>query len=547
MKTCLTPAHSASLRYQHLACALLVALALWGPSFGTAAALTPGANAVIRNITITPLPIFNERKPGERKQLFRLANSLHIETQVETIRAQLLFKEGDVYADREMRETERNLRRLRFLREPQIRIIGIDGDQVDIEVQTTDVWSLAPTITIGRSGGSNRSAIGIEDVNFLGLGKVINLEFVKDRERTRNLLAYKDPNLGFGRWTLDAILSNNSDGHLIELSVQKPFYSLQAQTSFALQLSDQDSLLRRYALGEEVGRFQAQVQQFEVRAGSSEGLIDGWTQRFSYGASFERARFAQDGINASAGSLPTERKFIYPFAQWEFLQDDFATTINKDQIGRTEDEAFGQRYFLRAGLASRSFGSLDSAALIQLEASNGFRLSANQSLFIKANAQGRVTSGTTENASIAGELRYFWRQNDYNTSYVAVQSNYGRRLDLDQQLLLGGENGLRAYPIAFQTGEQSALLTFEQRRFTNYRPLKLFSLGAAVFADVGRVWGSDAAGARRLGTLKDVGVGLRLGNLRSARANMLHLDVSFPLDDPRGSSPQFSVETRTLF
>jgi hypothetical protein len=538
---------STTLKSLPLACVLLVIHALCNLVFGSDIVSKPGTNAFIRHITIVPLPIFNERKPGERKRLFRLANSLHIKTQLATIRAQLLFKEGDRYQERELRETERNLRRLRFVREPQIRIVAIDGDQVDIEVQTTDVWSLAPTIAISRSGGSNRSAIGIEDVNFLGLGKVINVEFVKDRERTRNLVAYKDPNLGFGRWTLDAIVSSNSDGHLIDFNVQKPFYSLQAQSSFALTLSDQDSLLRRYALGDEVGRFQARHQQLELRAGSSPGLVNGWAQRFSYGAAFERARFAPDGSNVSAGRLPSDRKYIYPFAEWEVLQDDFATTTNKDQIGRTEDEAFGQRYLMRAGLASQHLGSLKSAAIFQLEASNGFRLNNDQSLFVKANTQARVASGTPENASIAGELRYFWRHNDYHTSYVALQGNYGRRLDFDQQLLLGGDNGLRAYPIAFQTGEQSALLTLEQRRFTNYRPLQLFSLGAAVFADVGRVWGSDAAGGRRLSTLKDVGVGLRLGNLRSARANMLHLDVSFPLDDPRGASPQFSVETRTRF
>ena len=146
---------------------LVAAIALTsGASDASVIAATPelAASGVIRKITIISNPIFNPNTPGERKRLFRLANALHIQTQERTIRAQLLFAEGERYSERALRETERNLRQLRFLREPIIRVTAIDGDQVDIEVQTTDVWSFSPTLSVGRSGGSNRSAFGIEEI-----------------------------------------------------------------------------------------------------------------------------------------------------------------------------------------------------------------------------------------------------------------------------------------------------------------------------------------------------------------------------------------------
>ena len=516
-----------------------------------------GAQVRIRHILIAPQPIFDESKPGERKRIFRWANNLHVDTREVTIRAQLLFAEGDLYSERVLRETERNLRRLRFLREPQIRVTDRADGFVDLEVRTTDVWTLSPTLKFGRSGGANRSSIGIEDLNFLGLGKLLKAEFRQTRDRDSKVLAYSDPNLAFGRWTLDAAYSLNSDGHTSRFAIDKPFYSLETQRSFGLQINDDDGLLRRYALGEELGAYQRKFRTAELYFGRSAGLIDGWATRRSFGLAFEDARFNKDllfnaglvNASPSIGALPDNRRFASAFMQWEWLQEDFATTINKDQIGRTEDEAFGQHYLLRAGLGSANTNSTgaQAAGFYLLQASDGFRLSTSQSLFYELSLAARQDRSGVANQLLNIGTRYFYRQSDRSTSYISLRTSFGRRLDLDQEIILGGEQGLRAYPIAFQTGDKSAVLTLEQRYFTDYQPLRLFSVGAAAFVDVGRVWGDNAAGAPLLGTLKDVGIGLRLGNLRSARANMLHIDIAWPLDDPRGSSPQFSIETRTRF
>ncbi len=525
------------------------------------------ADLRIRHILISPQPIFDESKPGERKRIFRLTNALHISTQEQTIRAQLLFTEGDIYSQRVLRETERNLRKLRFLREPEIRELERGEGYVDLEVRTTDVWTLSPTVSFGRSGGANRSSIGVEDLNFLGLGKKLELQFKQSRDRDSKVLAYSDPNLGFGRWTLDAAYSLNSDGHSTLFALEKPFYSLQTQTSFGLKINDEDSLLRRYALGEELGAYRRQWQAAELYFGRSAGLIDGWTHRRSLGLAFENADFANASNQALSGlgALPQNRRLALGFVQWDWLQEDFAITTNKDQIGRTEDEAFGQQYRIRAGVGSAKLsdanagsantgsantGSAESAraaGYYQLGASDGFRLSQTQSLFYQLSLTGRYQRDGFANQLFNAETRYFYRHSERSTSYLSLNTRYGRRLDLDQELIVGGEQGMRAYPAAFQTGDKSAVLTFEQRYFTHYQPFRLFSVGAAAFADVGRVWGSNAAGAPKLGTLKDVGIGVRLGNLRSARASMLHIDIAWPLDDPRGTSPQFSIETRTRF
>jgi hypothetical protein len=84
--------------------------------------------------------------------------------------------------------------------------------------------------------------------------------------------------------------------------------------------------------------------------------------------------------------------------------------------------------------------------------------------------------------------------------------------------------------------------------FSNWFPFQLFNVGGAVFFDVGRVVGRDPLGTQPQGLLKDVGLGLRLGNSRSALGNVLHIDLAFPLDgDSSISNLQVVVETKRSF
>ena len=43
-------------------------------------------------------------------------------------------------------------------------------------------------------------------------------------------------------------------------------------------------------------------------------------------------------------------------------------------------------------------------------------------------------------------------------------------LDPDMQLLIGGDNGLRGYPLRYEAGTSRALLTVEQRFYTDWYP-----------------------------------------------------------------------------
>ena len=160
----------------------------------------------------------------------------------------------------------------------------------------------------------------------------------------------------------------------------------------------------------------------------------------------------------------------------------------------------------------------------------------------------RMESGTMAGTVFDMQARYDHRYSDMMTTHIRASMQRGRGLDLDQLVSLGGDNGLRGYPYRYANGDSRALLTLEQRFYTNWYPGRLFRVGAAVFVDIGRVYGSTPEGRADLGVLSDVGIGLRLANTRSGTGRVIHIDLAHPLNGGNDiSSLQLLLSTEQRF
>jgi len=182
-------------------------------------------------------------------------------------------------------------------------------------------------------------------------------------------------------------------------------------------------------------------------------------------------------------------------------------------------------------------------------ASRGWRLASDQALFADGALTTRVEGGSLADSLLSAGLRYYRPFGPRSVLFAGFTAAAGHALDADHELTLGGDTGLRGYPLRYQAGSGTALVTLEQRFYTKYTLWKLADVGAAVFFDMGQAFGEPLLGpAENFGLLKDVGFGLRLGSTRSALGNIIHLDIAFPLDG-HGSidSMQFLVQTKQSF
>ena len=533
-------------------CLVLSAPALSADGADGGSSMPDDATLEARGVTIGAIEIdaedvFDPEKPGEDRRLFRAANRLHRETRQAVIARQLLFKTGDRFSRRVLDETERLLRTDRYLYDVSIRVARLHGETVDLVVETRDVWTLKVGLGLGRSGGANTSRFELQDTNLLGLGKALTLSRENGVDRSTTELRYDDRNLLGSRAELSLSAAETSDGSRRYFRLARPFYSLATRWGAELAAFDEERVDSFYQLGEITGRIGHRLRSFELSGGLSRGLIAGRTHRFSLGFTYREDRFTSVA-GAGAVALPPDRTLAYPWVSFDRLEDRFIEEHDLDRLHRTEDLALGTQLHARLGLASSLTGSDRTALIFDASAATGRRPSARQTLSLEGRVTGRYGTAGVENLLLSSAARYHLRDFGNQLFYIDLEASATENRDPENQLLLGGDSGLRGYPLRYQDGDRRLLLTVEQRFFTHLEPWHLFHVGAAAFVDTGRTWGREDHFGRNLGWLADAGLGLRLAPSRSHNGSVVHVDVAFPLLGPRDlEHVQLLVTTKTSF
>jgi hypothetical protein len=504
--------------------------------------------AVIGKIVLVKNDVFDITDERENKSFYRFINKLHIITKDKVIERQLLLKPGDKYSARLAEESARILRSRRYLFDAKVEAINNHDGAVDLRVTTKDVWTLKPGFSASRAGGENRIGIDLEEVNLFGRGQKIRIAKDEDVDRTSRTFDFRDPHIGDNLVTAALTISDNSDGHTNFASLIRPFYALDTRWSAGAAAFDDDHRTAFYSLGEQEAEYQHERQLHSLFGGWSAGLENGWVRRYRAGVVFDDNQFTMVETGNLPALLPEDRRLIYPFVELELLEDQFETTSNKEQIGRTEDFYMGERLTASLGYASEDFDADRSAVLYSSSYSRGFGSLETKALLTSIWASGRLEDGKSRNAIVRLNTRYYFHQSNKRMFTATMDVTYGHALDLDNMVQLGGETGLRGYPLAYQSGDSKALFSVEQRYFWKWYPFRLFRVGGAIFADVGRVWGENPVGEANQGWLRDVGFGFRFSSPRVGFRRMIHLDIAFPLDgDASLDEVQIILESKSSF
>ena len=506
------------------------------------------AGAVIGEIHIRPQNIFDLEDPRENNWLFRFANRLHVTTREEPIRRALLFHKGEWLSVRRIDETERLLRDNRYLYDVDIHPVAYENGVVDLEVVTRDTWSLKPDISIGREGGFTSGSISIEEQNLLGTGMSLSLTRVREVDHSGTQLQVSDKH-AFGAWTgVDYSFSDLDTGQNHAFSIAQPFYALDVRAAAGFSVSHGESIDSVYRAGAVVGEYRHRREGLEAFGGWSPGLVDGWTQRFSAGLSHQGHDYVIDPERTPPSELPEDVILTGPFLRYELIQDDVRKLQNFDLIERPEFFSLGLQTTLQLGRATEGLGSTRDATLYSLSVSDGTHKGNDHILLASASVSGRRDQ-LAHRQQLSASARYYRRQARDALFFASLSGAVSKSPDISDVLQIGGDSGLRGYPLRYQSGDQRVLLTLEQRVYTDWYPFRLFRVGGAIFYDVGRAWGgSFGQGDANPGWLSDIGIGLRIVSTRSSFGNVIHADLAFPVQTgPNIDAVQFIFKTRTSF
>jgi hypothetical protein len=463
---------------------------------------------------------------------YRALNAVHVHTRESTLRKSLLFHEGDAYDPAKLAETERNLRRLRFIKSASVTALPSADGTVDVDVRTQDTWTTEPTLSISRSGSVTSYGASIIERNLAGTGREVELTYYEGVDRITRYFAFEDPNLLGPYWSGTFLHAFNSDGWQDLGGIQKAFSSVSMPRAGALLVDVSSSRARIYHGGRAVSEYRRDHRGYLAEFGTALARSATTARRLFGGFQIQEDRFAATPGRAD-DPRPPSRKYRYAFLRADLVRTDLVKLDYVDRDARIDDFELGDRISILAGLSPTLFGVDRTTGVVGATASRGWRIGEGTLLLPQLALDSRV-GATSGNTIAAGSLRFVHRFHTKLTQTLVsrLEMRRGWDLDPDVQFFADGSSAVRGYRLREYEGDRAAVLNVEHRVFSGLELFRMVAPGAAVFFDAGIAASSDK-GIRAAAVKRDVGVGLRLAFPRASVHTVFRLDIAFPLDPDR--------------
>ncbi len=502
----------------------------------------PGAT--IAGIRVERVNVFDPTVPGEDWWPFRVANKIHYPTRETVIRRELLFAPGEIWDPLKVLESERNLRANGAFRRIDILPAKRPDGRVDAVVRSQDSWTTNPRFAAGTEGGESFFSMGIEEGNILGYGKSIAYDYGRTGGKTEGALRYGDPRFLGTRLALNGGYSRGSAGDSGTASLTSPFYSLDSPraSAAAWRRSISEDIVYRDAA--EFSRFRERRRVAEASLGRRLAADRLFVQRVEGGWYADRAQYEPLSQTAS-GSLPADRELSGPTLGYSWVQPDYVKENYIDRMERVEDFNLGNELSVRGGWMGAKTGGDRDRLIFNAANQQGLRFAPGRFAIGRVGLTGRSVAGQWENTLANADLNFFWKTNwrGDHTLVGHAEGAFGRRLDRDAAVALGGSTGLRGYKNNSFVGGKAVLLNFEDRFFFAGEWFHLIRLGAAVFVDTGIV--ADEGADLTLRRIKsDIGAGLRAASTRSRGGGVVRVDLAYALNRGPGGASRWVVSIK---
>ena len=509
----------------------------------------PQPHTIIRSIKIVVKEIFEDTGKYE---LYHGVNEFKASTAEFVVRRELFFNEGEEYDQFKIDESLRNLRNQRFLREVTLET-KFDGQYVDITIIAQDTWTLIPQLGFSKGDGRDRLAVGIVDSNFLGLGKRTELMYREDNNRKSLEGVYDDPRFMGENLALLAAVFDRNDGARYVGSIGRPIRTLLDRSSWKTGGEYADVVGLLWANGSEDYIFRRKDSRINLEYALAEGDPKFTREWYTFGYFYDRSEFEQadledyndldldpEEVSNDPARLADNRRFTGPSLKYEKVVPNFVSMNYIDRFERYEDYNLGPTSSLTTQFAPEMAGSLENAAILSINRSDGIKFDATSFIRGEIGGSSRFTSDGAENYLGRAELKYYrvldttpYPLLNFGTHTLAagLHLEIGGDFDGDRQLLLGADTGLRGYEARSFAGDKRFILNLEDRVHIANDVFQLFNIGAAVFADIGGAADGSVNDLFGYNTYTNVGAGLRLGFPRASGSRILRIDVALPLRD----------------
>jgi hypothetical protein len=485
--------------------------------------------------------VFDTSDPATSTWPYRAANAIHVRSREKLIRSTLLFREGDPYSADLAAESARLLRDLGFMNPVEITAEEIEGGVV-VTVETHDQWSLQIGADAGLTGNRTSYGFQLQEENLAGWGKTLTLGYASDVERDTVSVRYEDPHILGTRWITDLIYENRSDGYLKRIRLERPFFSLDTPKAWGVWWESEELTEHLWADAESV-----------VQGMGSNDILRGWygfkldtagdpTRRVIVGWESQERRYDDWRWVDTGAPYPTPEDIdVSGFhLGYEQISNNYEVLHGFRAWSTQEDVGLGPNFRVGLTFSAPNLGG-DVHRLVFDGALSVGRHRGSWLLLADAWASGRFDEG--DPANVVAGIQLAAAQIGERGFQLRLLADVSHELDLDRQITLGADVGLRGWDPDTFDGTGRALANAQWRTILARDVLRFFSVGLVVFADAGATWnprvGRDTDGLRA-----DAGFGLLLDLSRFSTSNLLRVEVAWPDD---GGSPVVTLTGSALF
>lgn len=509
-------------------------------SIPTAAQSSPPISAstgpVIVDIRIEHINVFDLTVPGESWWLFKAANKIHITTRESVIRRELLLHPGDHWDSLKALESERNLRLLGYFRRADVKPVERPDGNIDLLARTQDTWTLIPQLGIGTEGGRTESTYGISDNNVFGYGKSVSASHSQNGDLVSDNYHYTDQRFLGSRYNLDPFYTHTQYGDGVGTDLIRPFFALDTPYGLGATWSHTLSEAILYQQSNEFSRFLLKDETVSGSYGIRPDADSFAVQRIEAGWYEQKDEFFPLETYTVPGTLPQNRMLSGPTVGYSWIQPRYVKETYINRMERVEDFNMGNELQLFGGWTGTALGSDRDRVIFNVQDQQGLYLMPGRFFLAQVGAKGRVADDKPDNTLLFANFNFFWKADwPFAQTWVGhLEGNKGRNLDNENQIILGGNNGLRGYEDYSFTGNESVLLNVEDRAFIPGEYWHLVRLGGAAFFDSGEVSQGGPMTWNRV--YSDFGVGLRASPTRSQTGSVARCDIARALEVGPGPS-----------
>lgn len=476
---------------------------------------------IIRSIQITTLDPFgysvNDTNQKPKSANYRIGNTLHMKTRHFAIQNLLMFHKNQPLDSLLIRESERLIRRQKYIRSVAITVRNVSkkSDSVDVYIRALDAWSLVPELNLTP----NKSVFTLKERNFLGTGHEFSNTYTKDLTSSNDAFgtSYTIPNIKntFIRTKLSYDLDLNKN-YIKALDIERPFYSPYARWAAGAYFDQKFLRMLPIDMPEAKETVNSKYESQDFWGGHSIQIFKGNAEslratNFVTSARFYNLKFIDKPVvgKDTLGIYSTEKLYLVSLgiSSRRYLQEKYV--FNFDVV---EDIATGFVYSLTGGIQNKStkdriylggkiaLGNYYNFGYIGTDFEYGTFFDGNR----------------TEQSAYNLSLTYFtnlidagkWRFRHFVRPKAVIGT---KRINSNtDKLSLNGDGGIPGFSSNQLYGTKKLLLTFQTQAYSPWQVVG-FRLNPYASCTMGML-GQQDIGFRKSRLYSELAVGLIISN-----------------------------------